>query len=81
MEELKQKYSKATTVMVEKEISLDLDKLITQNSRIIKEVDINLKQMKEIVDQDTVDFPNEPETRMKNQMLQALIQKTSKVID
>lgn len=78
--ELEQRYSKATTSLVEKDVSEQLEAIISENTQLHQRIDKNMKEMRGIVDTDLQDYPEEPETRMKKQMLSCLAQKTKEVM-
>lgn len=78
--DLKQQYQHATTSAKEKEISTSLNSIIYQNNSLNQAIKDILTNLNEDVEKAKKEMPDDPETRMKANIYNALNNKTKEVL-
>ncbi|CAD8046074.1 unnamed protein product [Paramecium primaurelia] len=80
MQEMSEKYSRATTSYVEKELSRELEQIMVQNQQFSNQLKEAMKDIKEDVERSERDEKDQPETQMKINQRNALTSKVQEVL-
>ncbi|CAD8051192.1 unnamed protein product [Paramecium sonneborni] len=80
MQEMSEKYARATTSYVEKELSRELEQIMVQNQQFSNQLKEAMKDIKDDVEKSERDEKDQPETQMKINQRNALTSKVQEVL-